>query len=156
MKTSFVFIASVLLFSAVAVQATETCSCTMPESCLEGFETETTPMMKAYAEKTLDVPNSPYSWTVFTHTASFRGCPPSTEHFVVKTPKTAGACGLTFTPGSTYLLTASLSGSSTPPPSVAAYGCDVYSAVSCNFNKEWESVPYETQTTLYDTPAPVC
>ena len=135
----------------IFAMAESICTCTMPSSVLDTFETETTPIMKVVAERALDVPNSPYSWMIFKHTATFRGCTPALEHIVVKTPNGDG-CGLSFEVGKTYLLTASISSSSTPPPSVAAWGLETYTAVSCNYNAEWDMVPYETQSFLYDAP----
>ncbi len=113
-------------------------------------------MMKATAKKVLDVPNSPYNWIVFQHNAQFRGCKPSTDKFVVKTPKTVLGCGVHFETDKVYLLTVTPAGSSTPPPAIAAYGLDLYSAVLCNYNKLWDEVSYETQTKLYDTPIMYC
>ena len=155
MKTSAIFFTSalILLFATASAQK---CSCKMPTSALIGLETETTPMMKATAKRWLKVKNSPYNWIVFEHEAQFRGCKPTTKKFIVKTPKSAKTCGVKFYSGKTYLITVTSAGSSTPPPTIAAYAVDVYSAVSCNYNKLWADVPYKTKTTLYDTPIKYC
>lgn len=145
MKTIF---AIALLALGVGALASE-CSCTMPTSCLENYESETTPLIKAKALKNFEVPNSEYTYTLFEYNFVFRGCPPSHHEFVVKTPSTPEACGVPFDLGTKYLLNLRLSTESTPPPSVAAYNRDLYSAVSCNFNKKWAEVPYEDANTLY-------
>lgn len=137
-----------LLALGVGAFASE-CSCVMPSSCLENYESETTPLIKAKAMKTLEVPNSEYTYTLFEYNFVFRGCPPSHHEFVVKTPSTTAACGVAFEEGTKYLLTLRLSTESTPPPAVAAYNRDLYSAVSCNFNKKWAEVPYGDANTLY-------
>ena len=149
------FISNVLLTAAVVAVAAA-CSCTMPKDCMVDFETETTPMMKATVVNKLQVPSSSYDWYVFQHNAQFRGCEPSGDHFVVKTPKKESKCGLDFEEGTCYLLTVRMAGSSTPPPSVAATGLDVYSAISCYYNKPWESIKYKTKTALYDAPVHAC
>jgi len=151
-STMITLVAMVAISTAIfGIAESTTCTCTMPSSVMDTFETETTPIMKVVAERALEVPGSPYSWMIFKHTATFRGCTPELEHIVVKTPTETG-CGLTFVVGKTYLLTASISSSSTPPPSVAAWGLETYTAVSCNYNSEWDMVPYETQSALYDAP----
>lgn len=148
----FFIVASAILFSSSA----HACSCTMPSSCLPSYKTESTPMFKATAMKTVPVPDSAYSWTVFKYETTFRGCAPSTKKIIVKSPKTAESCGVSFTPGMCYLLTVRKSGSMTPPPMIASKGMPVYSAVSCAVNKPWELVPYKTKSILYKTPVFGC
>lgn len=144
--------ASMVMFTS----ASKVCSCTMPTSCFTDFYTETTPMYKATALSVLDVPDSEYTWTLFDFHVEFRGCAPTTSKIIVKSPKTESACGVTFIRDTCYLLTVRKAGSSTPPPSVAGYGLDVFAAVSCNYNMPWESVDFAVQTKLYDATVRGC
>lgn len=151
--SSLICISIVMMGVALADPA---CTCKMPSSIRDGFDTETSPVYKAAALSTLNVPDDAYTWTVFEVKVVFRGCSPRTSRIVVKSPKTAAGCGVQFVAPYVYLLTLRKSGSSTPPPSVAAYGLDVYSAVSCNCNKLWDSVPYNDQLFLYYSPVTGC
>jgi len=140
---------------AAVVAVAMSCECTMPTSCMVDFNGSSTPMMKATAVEDLTV-NYGYRWTVFEHKATFRGCKPTTDYFLVKTPKLVKKCGLRFKVGETYTLTVRPSGSSTPPPAVAAYGLDTYVGVKCDYNKLWDDMPFANQTALYDMPVSQC
>ena len=150
---------SAIVFTAVVAIAAA-CSCTPPKSCLVGFTEETTPMMKATAVRVMDVPNSQYSWTIFKHNVQFRGCKPTGEYFIVKSPKSASLCGVAFKKNVCYLITARMAGSSTPPPTVYAvkrkYNLDVYSTTYCAYNAKWSSVPFADKKKIYDAPVKGC
>eukprot|EP00171_Calliarthron_tuberculosum_P010206 IDg10206t1 len=122
MKLSFYAVAVMLLVGVASAAAADTCSCESPKSCMIDFETESTPMFKATSLGALDVPNSEYVWNVFEFHVEFRGCAPTTSKFIVKSPRTAGMCGVGFVKDTCYLLTVRKAGSSTPPPAVTAYG----------------------------------
>ncbi len=116
--------------------------------------------MKATVVRVMDVPNSQYSWTIFKHNVQFRGCKPSGDYFLVKSPKTAAACGVAFKKDMCYLISAHMAGSSTPPPMVYAvkekYNLDVFSTTYCAYNAEWDSIPFADKQKLYDAPVQGC
>lgn len=125
------------------------CSCVMPDSCLDRYENETIPLIKARAKRTLNVADSDYTYTLFEYNFVFRGCTPSKHQFIVKTPSTEEKCGVEFKPNHQYLLTIRLAGGATPPPAVSSLGCDMYTAVSCDYNQPWYKVPYGDANKLY-------
>lgn len=127
----------------------------MPTSIQNGFDVDTSPVFKAEAVEVRDVGDAHYSYTVMRVKVVFRGCAPTNEYIVVKSPKTAGACGITFTPSTVYAVTAKLARSSTPPPGLPA-SMEIYMATSCSYTKEWASLPYDDKVFLYYSPPPTC
>lgn len=132
-----------------------TCSCSMPSSIQNGYESDTSPVFKADAIEERDVGDAHYTYTVMRVKVIFRGCAPDGEYIVIKSPKTAAACGVTYTPGTTYAVTAKLSRSSTPPPGLPA-AMEIYTATSCGYNKEWTECPYDDKVFLYYSPVRGC
>ena len=157
MKISFftALVASLLVVQAVAVRTAQTCSCKMPSSIQSGFGDESAPVFKAVAKQSLPVNDKHYTYTLMDVKVTFRGCSPSTDSIIVRTPSSAAACGVTYTPGLTYAVTAKLYRSSTPPPGVPAT-VDLYTATSCSYNKEWNACPYDDKVFLYYTPPSTC
>lgn len=131
------------------------CSCSMPRSVKDGFEEDSSPIFKVDAIEERDVGDAHYVYTVMQVKVVFRGCTPNSQYIIVKSPKTVQACGVAFTPGTTYAVTAKLSRSSTPPPGLPA-SFDVYTATSCGYNKEWQECPYDDKVFLYYSPVRGC
>lgn len=131
------------------------CSCSMPTSVQNGYESDTTPVFKAEAVEHLSIGDPHYSYTAMRVKVVFRGCAPGSEYIAVKSPKTTAACGMSYTPGTTYAVTAKLSRSSTPPPGLPT-AMEVYTATSCSYNKEWTDCPYDDKVFLYYSPVRGC
>lgn len=147
-----IFAMMAVMAASLTIASASKCTCTMPSEPVTGGS----PMFKATAERAIDIPNSEYAWTLFSFEVEFYGCAPASRQFMVMSPKSDSSCGVSFTPGSTYLLTVRKSGTSTQPPTISAYNLDTFSVTKCNFNKLWESVPFDIQTKLYDMPLSGC
>ncbi|CAN8063859.1 unnamed protein product [Agarophyton chilense] len=139
----------------VAVQAVSPskCSCQMPSSIKTGYGSDTTPVFKAEAVENREVGDPNYEYTVMRVKVTFRGCAPSNEYILVKSPKSA--CGVEFVPGVAYAVTAKLCRSSTPLPGLPA-SMETYTATSCSYNKPWNSCPYNDKVFLYYSPVEGC
>lgn len=153
------FAAVVLAVSAVQIEPVARpnaqCSCAMPLSVQEGYETDNTPVFKAEAIEVRATGDPHYSYTVFRVKVVFRGCVPAYEYILVKSPLTAAGCGIRYTPGVVYAITAKLSRSATPPPGLPSV-METYISVSCNFNRAWKDVSYDDKVFLYYSPVHGC
>ena len=131
------------------------CSCRMPNSIQDGFKKYNNPVFKACAIETVQVGDVHYTYTVMRVKVVFRGCAPEQEYIVVKSPKSAAACGYTYVPNKTYAVTAKLARTATPPPGLPA-SMEVYLATSCCYNAEWNTLSYEDKSFLYYQPPSTC
>lgn len=138
---------------AVLVAVVLGCDCTPPSSVLAGYYEGTSPVIKADLVGILGE-DELYVYYEFSYNFVFRGCSPSAHEFIVKSSKSD--CGVRFTEGVKYMLTLNEAGGATPPPGVAARGLDMYSARSCDFNVEWQSLPFEHINELYYSEARGC
>eukprot|EP00171_Calliarthron_tuberculosum_P016322 IDg16322t1 len=120
MKAATTAVLAIMIF-ALAARSAAGCACAMPDSVLQGYGTETGPLMKARALRELEVHDPLYKWYIFEYNFVFRGCVPSAYEIAVKTPRTKETCGLEIELGTRYLLSLQLSGGATPPPAVAAH-----------------------------------
>ena len=159
MKFLLIAILAVALTIATGVQMKTTgpgtCSCIMPESISEGYENDDTPVYKAETLETRNVGDPNYTYTIMKVMTVFRGCAPQNKKIIVKTPSSKNGCGVDFKLRETYVVTAKLSRTSSPPPGLPV-DMETYMATSCDYNKKWDACPYKEKLFLYYTPPHGC